>query len=376
MPLAPTSTKSTTQTKGWPGDWVDDTLSAISLGAYKPATGGGVFSGSGDKQNVYSPSLSPYATPQYPSVIAEGQLPDYLQLQNVYDPKYLNQLQDYATSTKDSAWLSLMKTGIQSSAKSQKEEANLGSLGAAQAAKEQIAMRGGLSTGAKERLESSFKESQLGERQKINKYASDQELQAELAENQAKLEVQKQLPGMEAQRTTIELEKQVKNISNLMEERERERQAALGIYSMNMAAWAAQQQAIATAVAGGAQVNDPGFVAEPGSPAYNAIQAGQPKPPAGAPEGSEGITKRFPLDPNNQIFIPPQIQNAHGRPEKMVQTKNIVNGKVTEGITLKFGPESNIKEKFIPQSQVAEWGWDTEFVNKYNSNPMKTYYYA
>jgi hypothetical protein len=93
-------------------------------------------------------------------------------------------------------------------------------------------------------------------RQKIGQGQYGSNMANSLAEQTSKLDVLKGMPGLEQSRAQMANDINSQNIAALGDERGRQFQAGQGNYSELMKAWAAKQQAGATAAA---KPDDPGF---------------------------------------------------------------------------------------------------------------------
>jgi len=194
----------------------------------------------------------PVAAPERPSFL-NGSLtmPAELQIQNSYDPSYLNQYANYATSTEESPWLQLQRQQIGSDYANRGSQLQQQQAGGVNKGMEQLAMRRGLSGGAGERLAASGVGAGMMGQQGLAREREDAIRQMQIAEQTGKTNAMGQLPGMEIQRAQQEMAPQQYNIGNVLNEREREFGAEMDAYKTQMAAWAAEQQANATGAAGG-----------------------------------------------------------------------------------------------------------------------------
>jgi hypothetical protein len=113
-----------------------------------------------------------------------------------------------------------------------------------------IARRGGLTSGAQERVAKSSMRDILGAKQTVAQ--GGQQARADIglnAENQ-RLAALSQLPGMESQRQNQQIGVQEFNIQNALAQKQAEEQAKQQEYQQKMAAYAAAQQANAIAASG------------------------------------------------------------------------------------------------------------------------------
>lgn len=189
-------------------------------------------------------------SPFYGSILNKDKtsfIDDTFNVRNEYDPRYQKELYDYATSTQDSPWLRLTKQQI-----AQEKTSQLGNI-AAQAdqgmanAREQLALRRGLTTGAGERLAGQGALAQMMGRQGVAGQSAANTLQAQLQEAQQKMAVQQSMPGLEMERARNAQAVQTQNIGNLMAEKQRE-------YALNLDRWKTQEQVNAANTLGNQQM--------------------------------------------------------------------------------------------------------------------------
>ena len=178
-------------------------------------------------------------------------LPTNLTMQSQYDSQYMDQLNQYANAEEASPWLNLQHEQIASEGATNRDLLEQQRLGGLTEAREGLAMRRGLSTGAGERLENAGMEAKMMENQRLSRELGEQGRMMTIAEEQAKLGVLEKMPGMEAQRATYESTLDQTNIANILAERAAEQQAQMQAYQTQMGAWAASQQADATAASAG-----------------------------------------------------------------------------------------------------------------------------
>jgi len=173
-------------------------------------------------------------------------LPTELTLHSQYNDQYMNELYGYASSDSPSPWLTNQLENITSYGKTAGDTMTAQQAGSVAQAQEALAMRGGIDSGAAERLQQAGIDSRMMGGQTLARDVEEQRRQMRIAEEASKLGVLQAMPGMEAQRAAYESELQQNNISDILAERDRERQAQLDKYGIQMNAWAAEQQARAT----------------------------------------------------------------------------------------------------------------------------------
>jgi len=197
--------------------------------------------------DLYPGHNQSFESPEYSSILGpDGRLPDDLMVDNQYNNEYMNQLQDYATRQGPSPWLTAQQGLISSQGATARDDLEAQRLGGLQEAQEQLAMRGGLRSGAAERLAGLGMEAKMGESQDLSRALEQQMLEAQLAEEASKVGMMGQLPGMEAQRAQLSGGVQQQNIANLFGERERAHKFDLGKYQADRAREGAAAVASAT----------------------------------------------------------------------------------------------------------------------------------
>jgi len=174
-------------------------------------------------------------------------LPTDLTLSSQYNDQYMDELYGYATSEDPSPWLEMQLQNITSYGKTAGDTMTAQQAGSVAQAQEALAMRGGIDSGAAERLQQAGIDSRMMGSQTLARDVEEQRRQMRIAEEASKLGVLQAMPGYEAQRAAYESELQNKNIANVLAERDRERQAAIDKYEIQMNAWASNQLANATA---------------------------------------------------------------------------------------------------------------------------------
>lgn len=210
--------------------------------------------------DYYGPIKPPeYGSPLVGAGTAEDpyRLPTELQLESTYDPSYMARLGEYAYGEEPSPWLERQHELIGLDYATGREDLDAQLAGSMQQAREQLAMRGGMRTGAAERLEETGIWGQMMERQRLGRERQRQILGAELAEEESKLGIREQLPGMELSREQQDLARQEADIARLMDEQRFRYGTEQEKYKTQMAAWAAEQLGAATERAAG---KDRGFL--------------------------------------------------------------------------------------------------------------------
>lgn len=180
--------------------------------------------------------------PKYPGFTSmidpsTGFLDPKYQLKNTLDTAALDKLQEQALSEGPSKWAQLAEATQKSQAASQ-------SKGAIEDAASRLAMRGGLSSGAAERLGQAGAGQTLAAQQDIGgKIAIQDELnkQAALAA----------LPGLQQSKSQFGLGIDQYNIGNVLSQKQQEEMAKLAEYQEQMKGYAAKKAGLATLAGGG-----------------------------------------------------------------------------------------------------------------------------
>lgn len=177
-------------------------------------------------------------------------LPSYEQQVAANDQGY-QQMRKEALRRGPSAWAGLAKTQQAAEAKQQRENAIKASAGQAGQGMDMLAMRGGLSSGARERLAESGGTNALNMQQGINRQEGLNNLQVGLNDEQQRMQNLSALPGAENQRVNAWEGVKSKDLASVVAENQNRSQYNQHKYDQQMAAWAAAQQANATEHSGG-----------------------------------------------------------------------------------------------------------------------------
>lgn len=173
------------------------------------------------------------------------------------DTTGLDKFRTEAERTGPSAWAQL--AGQQQDLEGQNQREQAARTSGAQGAQEQgqLAMSGGLSSGARERVSRDAGRSALGMDQNIQRQENQNKMQIGVNDEQNRIQQLGSLPGMENQAAQIPLQKaqlwaqgQQFDVGNQVAEAGRQNDFNLGNYHEQMAAWGAGQQANATANSG------------------------------------------------------------------------------------------------------------------------------
>jgi hypothetical protein len=243
-----------------------DAIGAVTLGAIRPgannsgwAQGSSGITGGGGES--YAASQSPYVAPQYTTIAdnATGKLPTQFTLTNplASGPNYLSQLDTERKSLADlsNPWVTKMREQIGSDYLSQRDAAQKNIASQIQQSMETLASRGGARSGAREQLAASGGNTLFSNLQQLGRQRADQLRGVDTKAYETSLGILEKLPALQAQQAGIDLGVQQQNVGNMINEKNYAFDQQMKAYETQMAAWAARQQALATAEAG-----RPGFV--------------------------------------------------------------------------------------------------------------------
>jgi hypothetical protein len=170
----------------------------------------------------------------------------------------LDKFRQEATRTGPSAWASLMKS--KGDLEAADAQGKLGRQINAQGARaaSQLAMRGGVSTGARERIARQGEQNYLDMGQDTRRQNQINQMQVGVNDESNRIQQLGMLPGMEAQAANFGLDKaklwgqgRQFDIENQVKEGQSRNQFNMDRYHENMAGWAGNQQANAIAQSGG-----------------------------------------------------------------------------------------------------------------------------
>jgi hypothetical protein len=186
--------------------------------------------------------------PKYQQVLNEQGTgfsdPNSFQVQNTYDPYYMQQYSNYAYDPNKSTWLQMMENQIGEQGVANREAAGQQVSSGVQGAMDALAMKRGLTTGAGERLAGQGSLAQMMENQRIARETQAKIGEANITEQANKLQAMGQLPGMELGRAQQAAGIGQTNIGTLMAERANQQKALQDAYNTKMQAWAAGQQGL------------------------------------------------------------------------------------------------------------------------------------
>lgn len=224
------------------------------------AWGAGQLFGSSDPTNPYAPmgSIGPGYNQAYdPSTMS--MLPGTEERLNALqmDTTGLDKFRKEATRKGSSAWARLQSNKQFQEELAAREKAKSEARSATAQAESDLAMKGGLSSGARERQKIAGARDVLAMSQDVGRQGNLNRLQIGVNDEQNRIAQLSQLPGMENQLFQANLQKEnmwnsAKNadIARLDAENQRRNAYNMDIYKTQMADWAATQQANATANSG------------------------------------------------------------------------------------------------------------------------------
>lgn len=185
----------------------------------------------------------------------------------IYDPNSMSMLpgyQDYikknsggydaframALRNGPSNWANLAATQQDMQGMDQRNKAAQETNAATAGAQDQLAMRGGLTSGARERAVEAGANNLTGSQQGIDRQTGQNKLQIGMNDEQNRMSELGQLPGMESSRAGQWEGVRAGDNANLMAENQAKNQYSQNLYGQQMTAWAAGQQAQATSHSG------------------------------------------------------------------------------------------------------------------------------
>lgn len=171
---------------------------------------------------------------------------DYLQkTAPQYDSGY-NEFKSQATSKAPSAWYNISRNLGDLKEKDLKDKGAQDVAGANAKARGDLAAQGGLTSGARERIAEQGQKSYLSMAQDTGRQGLQNDLQLGITDAGNKMQMLGQLPGMEQNRLNMFETARQNDISNQMNETQRQNQYNMDVYGKKMDAIAAEKQAQAT----------------------------------------------------------------------------------------------------------------------------------
>lgn len=196
------------------------------------------------------PAYNPLSPPVPAALIEPTEqnpaLPESLTVVNPFQEqiqRQLDELEKFATSEEDSIWLQKQKENIQLRADESRDLMRGNIARQVSTAREALAARGGLRSGAAERLEERGIEAAQMAEQGIGRDVAGLNLQAELAEAGNKLSTLQGLPSLTSSVAGQELGRQQTNVSNVLTQRQQDIQNRLKDFEIRAGIEAARRQA-------------------------------------------------------------------------------------------------------------------------------------
>jgi hypothetical protein len=190
-------------------------------------------------------AYNPWSFPGAPPTYTGAYNPNTMGVDS--DPTALNMFRTQAERTGPSAYANLANTQqdtLSQQARSSAANQNQGNQATAESA---LAMRGGIDSGARERIATQGNKNLLDMNQKINQTSANNKMQIGMNDEQNRISQLSQVPGMQnTQNQAAEF-----NIGNAINEGNAANAYKYGIYNTQMKGYAAGQQANATANSGG-----------------------------------------------------------------------------------------------------------------------------
>lgn len=173
------------------------------------------------------------------------------------DQRGMNKYRQEAMRSGPSAWAQMAGRQQDELAQDAQNKAGKQSAGQAAEARSQLAMRGGINSGARERIAQGAAKNYMDMSQDIGRQATTNKTQIGMNDEQNRINQLQALPGMENAAVANEMDKtklwgQAKqfDVGQMTAEQERRNAFNMGNYHEQMQAWGAGKQANATANAG------------------------------------------------------------------------------------------------------------------------------
>lgn len=222
------------------------TPSPTGANGYSPYPNGSPFDSSSPYSPYYGQPSAPGFTQGYdPKTMS---MTDYLQ--GVYDPSGFNAFKEQALRHGPSAWASLAtQDQALQSAKARDQDASQANAQTAQA-EDDLAARGGLSSGARERATIEGSKNYLSMAQGVQQQKNLNDMQIGMNDEQNRIQELSQLPGMEQSQAGMWENAKNNDVTNAISANDKANAFNQNLYNTQMQAWGAQKQAQATENAG------------------------------------------------------------------------------------------------------------------------------
>jgi hypothetical protein len=178
---------------------------------------------------------------------ADGTMQDNMTANLDVDMRGMDAYRERALNEGPSAWAGMMteKQGLEEA--TARDNAVAQSAGATASAQSNLAMRGGLSSGARERVAAQGASDLMNSQQDIGRAGEQARLGIGIEDESMRMNALSQLPGMELNLGQANMAADQWNIGNAMNERHYGQDQKLAKYQEDMRGWAANKQADATA---------------------------------------------------------------------------------------------------------------------------------
>lgn len=194
--------------------------------------------------------------PQYPGFTSlldkeTGLLPEKYQLSGSLDTQALDKLQAEALSDSPSSWAQLQLQMQQADQAKGLDDLAKQASGGAATAQSQLAMKGGLSSGAAERIAGGAQKELLSASQAAKSAGSQQRLGVLAQDAATKQALLQTLPGLQQAKSGFQLDIDKYNLGNVFNQHQMAEQAKLQDYAEQMKGYAAKKSGLATVMGGG-----------------------------------------------------------------------------------------------------------------------------
>lgn len=205
---------------------------------------------------MFDPNYMPQGdsgTPARPNYItaydpATMSLTDYLQ--GKYDHSGYDQFKAEAMRKGPSAWATLAKQSQGAQVSDQREKGAAQTNAQTAQAMDEVAARGGLSSGARERAATEGSKNYLSMSQDLTRQQNLNNMQIGMNDEQNRIQELSQVPGMEQGQAQMWEGAKQQDTANTLAENERRNSYNSNVYNQQMQAWGANRQAQATENAG------------------------------------------------------------------------------------------------------------------------------
>lgn len=232
------------QWTGGVGDKVGQTMDPFNISGWN--------SGDVAPYSGVQPGMPGYVPGWNPSMAFSPELDSRLAALTM-DMRGMNKFRDEALRGKPSAWAGLMNAKQYAEEAAAKDRAVDQSRAGVRNAEADLASKGGLSSGARERIARGGAKDLLAVGQDVARQGNLNRMQVGVQDEQNRIQELSQLPGMENMILQTDLQKEnmfdqsrQQDLQRAIEENNRRNQFNQNVYNQKMSAWAADRQAYAT----------------------------------------------------------------------------------------------------------------------------------